>query len=831
MQVIKYTVIALAVLSLFPLAGYVIMRVHLPDIDGTFYSESIREGVTVIRDNWGVPHISAGNGSDAYFAYGFTLAQDRLFQMELHRRIARGEIAELFGPAFLDFDRRFRTLLFRHTAEGILGKTDIDPEALRLLDAFLEGVNYFIEREPLPMEFVLLGIKPRRFTRLDCIAMVCYMAYSFAYGINSDSLVSMLKRKYPRYDIMELFPGYSREEPVTVMESQAFYKRNPELGIRRLMVREVDSPLAQFLPSIFRCFSPLNGASPMDAGEGVSPLFPGFGGSNSWVIAPSRSASGSAILANDAHVALSNPGIWYEAHVRYGDYENYGYHLPLLPFPMFAHNSDRAWAITMFENDDLDLYYETLHPLDESLVRYRGQWVKLRRLRELIRVRGGDDEPIEIRITPHGPIISDFLEGYEGKPVSLFWVCHRTDNPVLDILYRLSVARTMKSFRDAISRLAAPGLNFSYVDSRGNIAWWAAGRLPVRPRHVNSREILDGSSGRDEILGYLPFEKNPHLINPVSGIVVTANNKSTMRPVGPIRDIEGYWVPTDRAARIVELLSAREKWDIDDLREVQTDIKSIAAPTVVAAIRDGIEKSRAAERFNSLEESAYRALESWDCRYDIQSRGATIYHFIIYHILKESVEDEMGRRHFLVYCNLPEFWNFFKAFIRDDGSQFWDDINTSEKERREQIIARAYRSAIRELADRFGSDMDTWRWGRVHTIEYVHPIGLKKPLNLLFNIGPLPAPGEARTINRLSTHFGKHDYKVISVPSFRRLIDYRDLRHSYSILPSGNSGNILSPHYDDQVAMFLRGEYRVINFMPDQIQRNKMHEMVFLPTR
>lgn len=832
MNAIKYAVIALAVLSLFPLAVYVFMRGHLPDIDGTFYSESIQEKVTVIRDNWGVPHISAANGSDAYFAYGFTLAQDRLFQMELHRRIARGEIAELFGPAFLDFDRRFRTLLFRHTAERILEKTDsIDPEALKLLDAFLEGVNYFIEREPLPMEFILLGIKPRRFTRLDCIAMVCYMAYSFAYGINNDSLVSMLKRKYPHYDVMELFPGYTSEEPVTIMESQAFYKRNPEAGIRRLMERGIESPLAQFLPSIFRCFSPLHGASPMEAGEGVYSLSPGFGGSNSWVIAPSRSSSGNAILANDAHVALSNPGIWYEAHLRYGDYENYGYHLPLLPFPMFAHNSDRAWAITMFENDDMDLYYETLHPLDTSLVRYRGHWVKLRELREVIRVRGGDDEIIEIRITPHGPLISDFLEGYEGKPVSLFWVCHRTDNPVLDIMYRLSIARTMRAFREAISRLAAPGLNFSYADSSGNIAWWAAGRLPVRPRHVNSKEILDGSSGRDEILGYLPFEKNPHLINPVSGIVVTANNKSTMRPVGPIRDIEGYWVPTDRAARIVELLSARKKWNVDDLRGVQTDIKSIAAPAVVAAIRDAIEKNSAGGRFNSLEESAYRALKSWDYRYDIHSRGATIYHFITYHILKESVEDEMGRRHFLIYCNLPEFWNFLKAFIRDDGSQFWDNINTPERERREQIIARAYRSAIGELADRYGRDMDAWQWGRVHTIEYVHPIGLKKPLNVLFNIGPLPAPGEARTINRLSTHFGKHDYKVISVPSFRRLIDYRDLRHSYSILPSGNSGNMLSPHYDDQVALFLRGEYRIINFMPDQIERNKMHEMVFLPTR
>jgi penicillin amidase len=240
MNVLKNTVIALVVLSLFPIAVYVFMRIHLPDIDGTFYSESIQKKVMVIRDNWGVPHISAENGRDAYFAYGFTIAQDRLFQMELHRRIARGEIAELFGPSFLNFDRQFRTLLFRYTAERILDSTDsIDPEALELLDAFLEGINCFIDREPLPIEFILLGIKPRRFTRLDCVSMVSYMAYSFAYGINSDSLVSMLKRKYPHHNVMELFPGYTREKPVTIMESQAFYKRDSDVGIHRFMMQEI----------------------------------------------------------------------------------------------------------------------------------------------------------------------------------------------------------------------------------------------------------------------------------------------------------------------------------------------------------------------------------------------------------------------------------------------------------------------------------------------------------------------------------------------------------------------------------------------------------------
>ena len=358
-----------------------------PVIDGVFHTEGISDKTTVIRDNWGVPHITAQNGSDAYFAYGFTVAQDRLFQMELQRRLALGELSEILGPSFIKIDRMFRTYLLKQTAEEYLKHPEkIDPEALKLLDSFLAGVNHFVKTQKLPVEYALLGHKPREFTRLDVLGMFGYMAYSFTDAIDTDSLHTILKEKCPDRNISELFPGYTKEEPVTIMETSAYFKvpdplsaesvPDPLSEITKTKGSAPDSSSASNL--VPDPLNPKPGADPQKqnlhqrivtniksllTGTGFSnkktnePTYrelaaricPPFKGSNSWVIAPSRSASGRAILANDPHVALAHPGVWYEAHISFPGFEVYGYHIPIIPFPMLGHNSSKAWAVTMFE--------------------------------------------------------------------------------------------------------------------------------------------------------------------------------------------------------------------------------------------------------------------------------------------------------------------------------------------------------------------------------------------------------------------------------------------------------------------------------------------------
>jgi len=797
----------------------------LPDIDGTFHSKEISKETKVLRDQWGIPHIYAENGKDAFFAYGFTVAQDRLFQIEMQSRLARGELAEILGPSLLETDKKFRTYLFSRTAKQYLEELHrVDPEALELADAFIAGINHFVETQPAPSEFTILGIKPRKFSRLDSMAMMGYMAYSFADGIDCDSMYSLLEEKFPGHDISELFPGYTREKPVSIMESQAFY--NKKNLSHSLTPEKKDDNLFSSLKNWIAGF---NRSSVSDPDELIK-LFGTFDGSNSWVIAPSRSKSGRAILANDPHVALANPGVWYEAHIKYPGYENYGYFLPTLPFPVMGHNKHKAWGITMFENDDLDLYHETFHPDNKNLVKYRGKWTKVKIIREKIRVKGQEDVELEIRVTPHGPVITDFIDEYEGKPVSMFWVYHNVKYSILDFAYRAGNAKNVKEFEKAASLLAAPGLNLSYADKDGNIGWWAAGRCPIRPAHVNGKKVLDGASGRDEILGYLPFSQNPHLVNPASGIIVTANNKSTVKPAGPIKDLEGYWCSTDRAARITELLSSREKWSLEELQKVQTNLKSISSEPNSSTLITILEKNREfISKMTENEKEALAALKRWDCIHGVDSVGATIYSMFIYHVFKEALEDEIGKKRFVVYCDTADHWNALKALIKNSKSKFWDNIKTDEKETRTDVVKKAFSIAVAELEEKLGSSVNDWQWGEIHKIEWVHPIGMQKPMNLIFNIGPYPSPGEAHMINRLKSNFGKHDYRVTSVPSHRKLVDYSDLGKSFAIQPSGNSGNHESDFYDDQVEMYLSGKYRIMNFTDEQIKKNTKHEMIFKP--
>jgi penicillin amidase len=821
-------IVIIAVVAAVWLGAWIYFKSLLPTIDGKLACPSIKTKVTVTRDNWGVPHITAENSHDAYFALGFTIAQDRLFQMDIQRRLAKGELAEILGTELIPIDSKFRTYLFKHTGEKMIARlAKTNPEAIAIIDAYLDGVNYFIEKGPLPVEFKLLGYKPKPFTKIDPAAFFGYVNFSFTEGIVTDSLATIIKTKYPNLNIREIFPGYDRQKPVTVIEDQAFFSGNTTKTTSISLPKTIDGESGRNT-----AYSLVKGKDLeliLNSLRELAPYWPTKMGSNAWAIGPSRSKSGKAILAGDTHMAYSNPGIWYEAHITCGDYDDYGNFMSLFPFPLLAQNKHRAWSITMFENDDLDLYAETFDPKDSSRVMYRGQWVRAEVLKETIKVKGGKDVSLEIRITPHGPIITDYLDGYEGKPIALCNVYNQIENPAIDAIYLLSRSKNLQEAEKAVSLLAAPGLNFVYADSQGNIAWWAAGRLPIRPAHVLSKQILDGSSGKDEYLGYLPFALNPKLINPPSGIIISANNLPTKKSVGPIRQIEGYWQPSDRAGRITELLSQKEKWGLDDMMKIQTDVTTDTGRDIINDISKVLGNITTPE-ITPVEKEALDILKSWDAVYRIESVAPSIYEFTCFHILQEAVEDEFGEKNFNSFLSVADHWNFFKAFIKDDASPLWDDVRTPQKETRRDIVLRGFKAAVADLGKNHGKSIKGWQWGNIHTIEYEHPIGMQKPMNLLFNIGPFPAPGGYEVINIFAVDKEARNYKVSNGPSTRRLIDYADLSKSYTILPTGNAGNFMSPHFDDQAQMYLKGEYRIVNFTAEQIKANKRHELVLEPS-
>jgi penicillin amidase len=836
---LKFAVGVLTLFIVLTVIGLVYLaRTRVPDLERTVIHPSIKSEVTVVRDDWGVPHIAAANETDAYFALGYCIAQDRLFQMEILRRVAHGELSELLGPLLIPIDKVIRSFRLRPEVEAAIERGEcMSPEARQAVDAFMAGVNHRMETEPLPFEYAVLRIPARPFTAADCLCVAGLLSITFAEGLRTEPLVSMLEERHPGLDVDALFPGYTKETPVTIMESgqgdmPGFGFRVSGIGTAPCGTRDAkpetrnpEPALQDFLRATF------------DVSRLLGPAL----GSNSWVLGPSRTRFGKPILANDPHIAFTNPGIWYEAHLKFPGFDLYGYYMPPLPFAFLGQNRDRAWAVTMLENDDIDLYRETFKygaasigtPLPDgpAKVMYKGQWVDVRQETETIKVRFWPDQQYTVRITPHGPVVTDLfrkLQKYNGPEVSLSWVWQKVPLTYLDAVYKAGHATDCESFGKALALVTSPGINVSYADAQGNIAWWAAGRIVIRPEHVNYKGLLDGASGRDEILGYLPFEQNPCLINPAAGCIVTANNLPTVKPLGPIKQIEGYWQPSDRAARIKQLLDSQDKWSIDELKAVQFDDVLYSAPPFIAAVLEILKPE--ASGWTLLEQEALNTLETWDCRHDVESIGATVFEVLHDMLVRDTVGDELGPDLLPTYFSLADHWNFMKYAVKEDSLPFWDDVSTPDrKESRKDIVIKAFKDTVNALIRQMGRDIAKWRWGKLHTIEFKHPFGYLPLLGRIFNVGPFPASGAHETINHMLYRAGKLPYNVQAGPSTRRLIDFGQPDRQLDILPTGNAGNFMSPNYADQSEMFMAGQYHEIRLTEDQIRTHKRHEMHFLP--
>jgi penicillin amidase len=807
----------------FVAVPHYIIKSRMPDLNADVAHESLSAEVSVTRDNWGVAHIEAQNATDAYFAFGYTVAQDRLFQLEVLRRLGRGELSEIIGDKGLEIDKISRTLLWRKSSEDLFKeKEKFDPEFVAIVDAFISGVNHFVATNPMPIEYTVLGFEPKPFTPEDSLSLMGYMAYGFAEGIRADSVFAMIAEKHPDLDMSILFPGYSRSTPISVMEGIGV-AGEPEVVAAPVALDESASAKPNY--------SGLENLVAMV--EDTLPQFGAFYGSNSWVLSPDRSTSGGAILANDPHIGFTNPGVWYECHIKYPGYESYGVHLPLIPFPVIAHNSDKAWSMTMFENDDVDLYRETIKPDDASKVKYKGEWADVQEWTETISVKDADPVELTIRITPHGPIITDMLDGYKGDPVSLWWLFHDADHDNAQTFYKLGLAKNVEEAREASALLIAPGLNISYADKEGNIAWWAAGRLPIRPDHVNAKTILDGASGDDEVLGYLPFSENPQLVNPPSGVIVTSNNMSTSRPVGPIENLEGYWQPSDRAWRILELLDEQEKWSLEDLKIVQTDVKlqtgDLLRDAVVEAMEEIDSDGRSfAWKLSGDARTAYAALKDWNSGHAIDSVGATVHQFAYDATRRGILLDELGETLLKTYLTVADHRNFLTYVLTDPDCPLWDDTSTSETETANDILRAGFRAGVENMVGRLGKD---WSWGKAHTVAYPYLIlGEVDVLKRWWEIGPYPAPSHKEGVAKMS--WRDESYDVKHGASMRLLLDYANYGKAegmWFVLPTGNSGHILNRQYKNQAEMYLNGIYRNIHFSDEDIQAHKKYSATFRP--
>ena len=782
MKILKKILVGVMLLVLLvAVGGYLWFRSTLPVYEGALTLEGLQAPVEVTYDSYGVPHIEAQNAHDAYFALGYVHAQDRLFQMEMLRRLAGGRLSEVLGKDLIEVDKLFRTLGLNRWAEEnaknlIYGKTGPEVDAAM---AYLKGINRFIAEGQKPIEFTIIGIPLTPFTPEDMFKTAGYMAFSFGEALRVDPVIELLETKYPGY-AEEAFGSLS-ENFARTNRVKSFKNPSPKV------TADLSSTLNRALEKV--------------------PV-PLLIGSNAWVLSGSRTKSGKPILANDTHIGYAQPAVWYEAALSYPGFSFYGHHIAGVPFGVLGQNDFCAWGITMFENDDMDFYQEKLDPQDSTKVLFGVALedeeadftsIPIESREEIISVK--DEEPIKlvVRKTPHGPIMNGLVEGVRSNddPVALWWTFLQQPISLIESFYKLNHAKSVEEAHQAVSGIAAPGLNIVYADTVGTIAWWATGKLPVRTEDQNlrSRRFHDGAAGNDEHNEYYPFERNPQAINPPWGYLHTGNNQPDS--VDGIF-YPGYYYPADRAARIEELIKSKNDWTPEEVAKAQLDVRSLSGPEVAKEMARVIGPGELSEILNN-----------WNGEHHLDDIGPTVYYNMLSQIIYLSMADEIGQVMLKNLLSTSVQKGGLVSLIKNENSRWWDNVNTEERETREMIFKKAAERTLINLRVTCGADPVDWKWSKVHTLKHSHPLGAVAVLDKLFSVGPYPAPGGNEVVNNLMFSLDTTGvFDVKAGPALRKVHDLSDLSVGWTVSPTGQSGVLGSPFYKNQGELFVAGGTR-----------------------
>ena len=722
----------------------------------------LEKEVDVYFDDYGIPHIVAENKIDAYKAMGYVHASERMFQIEMMRRVGSGRLSEVLGEEFIETDKLFRGLLTPKKFETQTMKFERDSAQAwyKQTAAYLDGINHWISEDHSVPEFMLLGIEPDSMTINDIQAIAGYMAYSFGLAQRVDPLVHWVNENLGEEYLRDFGLNHYETEPY-IPTTNGFAE--PIYEVMHASANAIDRvPLAQ------------------------------WHGSNSWVISGSMTKSGLPLLCNDTHIGYSVPQTWYETHIRSGEFELYGNFLPGVPFALVGHNDHMAWGLTMLEQDDMNFFAEKFDKEGAAYL-YESSWIGLHANQETIAVKDRPDTVVNIRYTHHGPIVNDVYDVLpDNPPLSLWWDFTRFDNDLLHAFYKLNNCSSIESAAAAASMIHGPGLNLTYGDVDGNIAWWACAKLQQRNNPVNTKLILDGTSSVHEPTGYYPFSKNPHSINPPWGYVYSANDQP-----GPIDSvfIQGYYKPHHRADRIKQLLPLRNDWTVTRMKPVITDVKS----PLDAALYDEL---RSVASFDEL--------PVWAGDHEINEIGPTIYYRALYHILHHAMADELGEDRFKVFLNTHWMKRGYALLLMDEQNPWWDDVSKEGNQTRDEIIKLGFEDAIEDLTSELGPDRNQWTWNTQHKLHLKHSFSESLGVfGSILNSESVGVRGGHETVNQsgfLLTADQLHEIKVGS--QMRIICDLDDPRSSVSISPAGQSGNFMSPYYMDQFDKYCSGEFR-----------------------
>jgi penicillin amidase len=805
--VIALLALALIIFLAFDVWFYRAVRAALPVEDGTIRLAGLAEPVIVTRDSLGVPTITASNLNDLFFAQGYVTAQERLWQMDMMRRYASGDLSMILGPSFVAVDREQRILGLRQVAEKVIA--GMDPRQHEQLQAYANGVNAYIAEhtKTLPMEFRFLTYAPHVWTVDDSLLVGLSMTEFLNHGYYRDILLKekALAKLGPELTA-DLFVNSSwRDHPPgsEVMSLQDQPQGGPEPD------EEESAPGTNGAkPAPGKAITPPahhSGILPLSApSDLVSSEVSYHPGSNDWVISGAHTVTGKPLLSNDMHLELRLPNTWYEAHLICGDFDVVGVTLPGMPYVFVGHNRYISWGFTNLGPAVEDVFIEKFNDKDEYLTPQG--WVHPEHRKEIIQVKGKPEVTVDVVTTRHGPIITGLVPG-ETRPLALQWIIYKPGTSNIPF-FQLDSARNWVEFRAALATFGAPGQNAVFADVDGHIGYQATGFVPIRASGDGSLPV-PGDTDAFQWTGFIPYDEMPRVFDPPSGIIATANGRVT--PDGYRYPVSFEWGSPYRTERIYKLLSKPKKYTPADMLAIQTDVVSeldrYCAERFVYAIDHTLKASQRAKAAADL-------MRNWDGSMAVDSVAPTIAYYARGTLNELLLKPKLGddwlayNRYFMSPVWLENVLSHQSPQWLPSGYANYDELLTA-----------AVEGAVSDPAT--PKNLSHWTWGRVHQVDIKHPFWSNFPiLKRGASPGPQPLSGDGLTVKQVGLRFG---------PSERFTADMSDLDNSTLNIVNGESGNLFDDHYNDQWDAYYHGRTFKLPFSGPAVDQAVQHRLRLEP--
>ncbi|GAB3177773.1 penicillin acylase family protein [Telluribacter humicola] len=765
-----------------PYTGFWQNGESLPSDDTTLVElrlDSLQDEVSIRYDDIGVPHIFAKNNYDLYYAQGYVTARDRLWQMDLQTRAAAGRLSEVLGPATLEMDRRNRRLGLGYGAEANLKVILSHPQSREAMLAYTAGVNEYIRQldpKDYPVEFKLLGYAPEPWAPIKCMLMLEQMTQTLAGGADDLRMTNILKT-YGQSEVEDLFPNYPmfQESPIIPEGTPWDFKPLP-------------------LPAAPKPDAPTDTTIIVDKSLISEPPVEGLG-SNNWVIGADKSITGYPILANDPHLELTLPSIWYQVQLTGPDVNVYGVSLPGIPSVIIGFNKNVAWGVTNVDADVMDLYEVKFKDTTRAAYWHDNQWKTTRKRVEVIGVKGQADVREEVVYTHHGPVTFYKGEYHKGPTMAVKWIGHEPGNSFLTF-HSLNRAANYDDYRQALTHYVGPAQNFVFADNSKNIAITVNGKFPLKWKQ-QGKFLLDGSNPAHDWKGWIPMEQNPYVKNPERGFVSSAN-QSSVDPSYPYY-INWRQAPSERGVRINERLQAMNNATADSLRMLQNDNLNVLARNILPALLTHVK----AVPLSPAQKAAVKVLEQWDYQNNPTSIAASI--FEEWH---PTLADAIWKDEFTsdtLFMRYPSRDRTLYMLLNQPDARWFDNVRTPAHETIQDVVVGSFKASMDTLTVHHGPMGTKWQWALVKDTEIRHLTRMLKP----FNAEPIRNGGGGSIVNATSKHHG---------PSWRMVVELGPQPKAYGIYPGGQSGNPGSPYYLNLLDTWEKGELKELVYLqsPDQ---------------